>query len=130
MLMLSICSNYRMFGVYHGHENLIGLRLYKAVRCCLPVSRIMASCSCFQLSCFVASTFAFLELSSSSPSFSCFISHPTDMESLDSQKLSCKSRGCCSDSFGKCQMLFLRQDSSFGPSADLISCRYKVIFLQ
>ena len=52
------------------------------------------------------------------------------MESLDSQKLSCKSQGCCSDSFGKCQMLFLSQDSSFGPSADLISCRYKVIFLQ
>ena len=41
------------------------------------------------------------------------------MESLDSQKLSCKSQGC-SDSFGKCQMLFLWQDSSFGPSADLI----------
>ena len=57
MLMLSICSNCRMFAVYHGHENLIGPRLYKAVRCCLPVSIIMASCSCFKLSCFVASTF-------------------------------------------------------------------------
>ena len=36
--------------------SLKGPRLYKAVHCCLSVSRAMASCSYFQLPCFVAST--------------------------------------------------------------------------
>ena len=41
MLMLSICSDCRMFAVYHGHEDLTDSRLYKTVRRCLSVSRAM-----------------------------------------------------------------------------------------
>ena len=35
-------ENYRMFAVYHGYESLIDPRVYKAIRCRLSVSRVMA----------------------------------------------------------------------------------------
>ena len=87
-------SDCRMFAVYHGQKKQIDPRLYRAVRCCLADSRIMASCSCFQLSCFVASTFEILR--------SCFISHPTDFGNC----LVLKSLDCCSGFFGKCLVSF------------------------
>ena len=57
------CYSLDFMFVYHGYECLINPRLCKAVHCCLAVSRAMASCSCFQLSCSVASIdMVFLEL--------------------------------------------------------------------
>ena len=89
--------------VYHGYESLIGPRLYKAFRCCLSVSRIMAvafsslalwpqhlrHCA---LRADMSDLYCFAVLSRIQQIFKALI---------DSRKLSrsLKSLGCCSDFF-------------------------------